>query len=68
MTNTWLLSEFRPETGGARLLWLARQILISAESGVGRSIGSVRGIGDHLGVHNQTLWGGADEIKRITGN
>ena len=31
-------------------------------------LGSVRGIGNHLGVHDQPLRRGTNEIKRVTGN
>src|ERR1700688_4073863 len=42
--------------------------LLSVLSDTRSILGSVRGIGDYLGVHNQPLWGGANEIKRVTGN
>jgi hypothetical protein len=47
---------------GGRPCWLEGQSPVSANQAL------ALGNREHLGVHNQTLWSGAIEIKRITGN
>jgi hypothetical protein len=53
----------------ANVLHYSRETpLLSVLSDTRQILGSVREIADHLGMHNQPLWGGTNEIKRITGD